>query len=203
MRVALTGGIASGKSRCLQRFGALGAATVDTDVLARDAVAPGTPGLAAVAARFGEGVLNGDGSLNRGRLGQLVFADAAKRRDLESIVHPAVFAALDEWFAGNDAGDLPEPAVSVTDIPLLFETGHEGDFDAVVVTKCRPDQQLARLIDRDGLTPEDAQHRIDLQLSAAEKARRADFVVDTSKSMADTNAGVDAVWAKLIERRQA
>ena len=203
MRVALTGGIATGKSRCLKRFGELGAQTVDTDVLSREAVAPGTAGLAAVAARFGGEILNADGTLNRGRLGQLVFADAARRSDLEAIVHPAVYAALDEWFAGNDARDLPEPAISVTDIPLLYETGHEGDFDAVVVTNCRPDQQLARLIDRDGLTPEDARRRIDLQLPSAEKVRRADFVVDTSKTEADTDDGVNAVWAALTELRQA
>ena len=203
MRVALTGGIATGKSRCLRRFGELGARTIDTDALARDAVAPGTPGLAAVVAQFGQELLQEDGTLNRGRLGQLVFADAAKRRDLEAIVHPAVFAALDEWSAGNDSAGLAEPAISVTDIPLLYESGHEGDFDAVVVTQCRPDQQLARLIDRDGFTPEDARQRIDLQLPAAEKARRADFVVDTSTTLADTDRGVDSVWTTLVERRKA
>jgi dephospho-CoA kinase len=201
MRVALTGGIATGKSRCLKRFEALGARTIDTDVMSREAVALGTAGLAAVTARFGESILHADGTLNRGRLGQLIFADAARRSDLEAIVHPAVYAALDEWFVQNDARGLPEPAISVTDIPLVYETGHEGDFDAVVVTRCRPDQQLARLIDRDRLTPEDARRRIDLQLPTAEKVRRADFVVDTSQTEADTDRGVDAVWTKLIERR--
>lgn len=203
LRVALTGGIATGKSRCLERFAALGALTVDTDVLAREAVAPGTRGLSAVTERFGQDVLLPDGTLNRGRLGQLVFADASKRKALEAIVHPAVYAALDEWYAANDARDVAEPAISVVDIPLLYETGHASDFDAVVVTRCRPDQQLARLVDRDGLTPEDARRRIELQMPTAEKVRLADYVVDTSKTEADTDRAVDAVWEKLVERRGA
>jgi dephospho-CoA kinase len=197
-RVALTGGIATGKSYCLARFAELGAPTIDADQLARQVIAPGTPGFDAVAARFGKPVLRGDGGLDRDALGRLVFADATARRDLEAIVHPKVYEVIREWFErlGSSAAS---PAVAIADIPLLYETGRERDFDAVVVAHCERDQQLARLMERSGLTEVEAQRRIESQIPVAEKATRADFVIDTSGDFAETNLQIEAVWGKLTQ----
>ncbi len=197
MRVALTGGIASGKSACLRRFAALGAPTLDADVVARDVVAAGTPGLAAVVAEFGDGVLASDGGLDREALGRLVFSDGRARRRLEAIIHPAVYEAVGRWFEDLEAKADGPSAPGVADIPLLYETRHEADFDRVVVAACRPDQQLARLMARDGLDETAARQRIDAQRPLADKVRLADFVVDTSGTLAETDAGVDEVWRRL------
>jgi len=195
-RVALTGGIATGKSYCLARFAAAGVPTIDADSLAREAVAPGSMGLAAVSARFGAGVLRADGHLDRAALGRLVFADAGARRDLEAIIHPRVYDAIGNWFS-RTAASRPTPPFAVADVPLLYETHRAGDFDCVVVAACEPAQQLARLMARDGLTEADARARIDSQLSIAEKARRADYVVDTSGTMTETDARIDDVLVQL------
>jgi dephospho-CoA kinase len=191
--VALTGGIATGKSHCLNRFAQLGAGTISADQLARDAVAPGTPGLDAVVERFGRSVLHDDGTLNRGALGNIVFNDADARRHLETIVHPLVYDAIQEWAAA----DHPAGTILIADIPLLYETGHDRGFDKVIVVACRPDQQLARLIARDGLTPAEAQQRIDTQMPIQEKVRRANYVIDTSGTFEDTDRGVQSVWNAL------
>jgi len=193
--VALTGGIATGKSYCLARFADLGAPTIDADQLARQAIAPGTPGFDAVAARFGATVLRGDGGLDRDALGRLVFTDPAARRDLEAIVHPVVYDAISQWFARLSQANA-SPAVALADIPLLYETGREGDFDKVIVARCEPDQQFARLMER-GLTEEDARRRIASQLPLPDKVSRADFVLDTSGDHADTNMQIADVWNVL------
>jgi dephospho-CoA kinase len=192
-RVALTGGIATGKSDVLARFAALGVPTVDADVLARDAVRPGTPGLAAVVARFGAGVLAADGTLDRARLGTIVFADARARRDLEAIVHPAVRAEMDRWFSRLP----PHHAVAVADVPLLYETGRDAEFDAVIVAICPTDLQLARLVARNGLSPDEAQRRIAEQWPTADKAARATHVIWTDGTFERTDAQVRAVLDAL------
>ena len=199
MRVALTGGIATGKSHCLRAFALLGVRTLDGDVLAHEAVEPGTVGLAAVVARFGRHLLQPDGTLDRGALGRIVFADAAARRDLEAIIHPLVYAAIQQGVENPQGqGDIPEShSFSMTDIPLLYETGHAEDFDRVVVAACRPDQQLQRLMARDGLSEAEARRRIGTQLPIEEKAERADYVIDTSGSLADTDRQVVEVWERL------
>jgi dephospho-CoA kinase len=196
LRVALTGGIASGKSHCLARFRELGAPAIDADVVAREVVEPGTPGLAAIVARFGGAVLGPDGSLDRPALAGIVFGDPGARRALEAIVHPAVYDAIRTWFAGLESGRPALPA-AIADIPLLYETGREADFDRVVVAVCRPDQQLDRLVRGRSLTHEEAAMRIAAQMPIDEKARRADFVVDTSGSFAETERQVDEVWRAL------
>jgi dephospho-CoA kinase len=200
MRVALTGGIATGKSHCLRAFAALGVRTLDADVLARQAVEPGTAGLTAVVARFGPSVLRPDGALDRTALGRIVFADPAARRDLEAIVHPVVYAAIEDH-AQRPAFDECEQAsgsgFSLIDIPLLFETGREGDFDRVVVAACRDDQQLTRLMARDGLGEAEARARIATQIPVAQKASRADYVIDTSGAPADTDRQVIEVFERL------
>ena len=197
-RVALTGGIATGKSYCLSRFADLGAPTIDADQLARQVIAPGTAGFDAVVARFGTAILRGDGGLDRDALGRLVFADAAARRDLEAIVHPKVYDAIRDWFERLGASTA-SPTVAIADIPLVYETGRERDFDVVVVTRCEPDQQLARLMERSGLTEVEAQKRIGSQMPVADKAARADFVIDTSGDFADTNLQIDAVWKQITQ----
>jgi len=195
MRVALTGGIATGKSYCLSKFASLGAPTIDADALAHQAVAPGTAGFAAVRERFGTGVINSDGSLNREALGRIVFSDANARRALEGIIHPAVYAAIQRWFDGLTRSN--GRTIGIADIPLLYETGREKDFDAVVVTSCPAELQLERLLSRPNTTREDAERRIAAQLPIAEKAARATYVIDTSGTHADSDRQVTEIWRKL------
>ncbi len=159
VRAALTGGIATGKSHCLARFAALGVPTIDADLLARDAVAPGSPGLQAVAARFGPAVMRPDGTLDRPALGILVFADRTARAALEAIIHPEVRRRIREWFVALP----PQTTLAIADIPLLFETGQEHDFDRVIVCACDPAEQLRRVIARDGLSEEAARQRLAAQ----------------------------------------
>lgn len=193
VRAALTGGIATGKSFCLGRFGALGAAVIDADVLAREAVAPGSPGLAAVIQRFGAGVLRPDGTLNRAALARIVFADEAARAHLEAIVHPEVYRRITEWFADAPPGTR----LAIADIPLLFETGHEHEFDRVIVCACDPEEQVRRVMARNGLSQADARARLAAQWPIEEKASRADYVIRTDGSYAETEAQVRTVFARL------
>jgi dephospho-CoA kinase len=197
LRIALTGGIATGKSHCLARLAALGVPVIDSDVIARDVVRPGTDGLAAVASRFGSTVLTSDGSLDRQALADVVFSDAAARRDLEAIVHPRVFRKIAEWFAS-----LPPAApLAVADIPLLYETGREREFDRVIVASCTPAQQLERLLVRDGLSGPAAQQRLAAQLPIGDKVARADYVIDTSGTVESTDQQVVDVWESLKQWR--
>ena len=191
-RVALTGGIGTGKSYVRAQFDALGVPTVDSDVLARRAVAPGSAGLAAVAARFGAGILEPSGALDRRALGAVVFADAAARRDLEAIVHPFVRAETERWFAALPA----EVPFAIADIPLLYEVGRNRDFDRVIVVACHPATQLARVIAR-GISEEEARQRIAAQLPIDEKVRRADDVIHTDGSFDETDRQVRALHAAL------
>lgn len=189
-RIALTGGIATGKSHVRAQFEALGVPTIDADILARQAVEPGTPGRVAVIERFGDSVLDSSGILDRRRLGAIVFADPQARRDLELIIHPFVRKEIDDWFASLEAAGAP---FGVADIPLLYETGRESDFDAVVVAACDPETQLVRLMARDHLNPTEARLRIAAQLPIADKVRRADYVVRTDGTLEETAARVQQV----------
>jgi dephospho-CoA kinase len=197
LRIALTGGIATGKSYCLGQFASLGALVIDADRLARDVVAPGSRALEAVAARFGSAILLPDGTLNRAALGRIVFKDRAARADLEAIVHPEVYRRIGDWFATLP----PRTRLAIADIPLLFETGHTHDFDRVVVVACEPREQLRRLMARDGLTESDARARLDAQWPIEEKEARADFVIRTDAAVADTDAQVRTVYEVLIVDR--
>ena len=146
LRVALTGGIATGKSHVLERFRRRGVPCLDADALAHGVEAAGTEATQAIAARFGAEVLARDGSVDRAKLGPIVFADSMARADLEAIVHPAVYRAI---AAGLCAFELIEnPRVAVVDIPLLHESGRASDFDAVIATVCPPDMQIDRLVKR-------------------------------------------------------
>ena len=193
LRVALTGGIATGKSYCLVHFGELGLPVVDADQLAREAVIPGSAGLQAVIERFGPEVLAADGSLDRAALGRIVFGDARARAALEAIIHPEVYRHIREWFANLPAGSR----MAMADIPLLFETGHNHDFDAVVVAACEPAEQVRRVIARDGLSERDARARLAAQWPIEEKVRRASHVVWTDRGFAETDRQVKSVYDLL------
>lgn len=188
LRVALTGGIATGKSRCLSVLRELGVPTIDADHLAREVIAPGTAGLRAVVERFGPRVLEQDGTIDRNRLAGIIFGDAGARRDLEAIIHPRVYTAIEHWFKTLDA-----PA-SVADIPLLYETGRDRDFDIVIVAACTPEQQVERLMSRSGLSEPAARARIAAQLPLADKVARADYLIDTSGTLEETDTNTLRVW---------
>jgi dephospho-CoA kinase len=193
IRAALTGGIATGKSYCLARFGALGASVIDADVLAREVVAPGTPGAHSVLERFGAAVMQPDGSLDRHALGQVVFNDRTARADLEAIIHPEVYRRISEWFANLPSG----VRVGIADIPLLFETGHQHDFARVIVCACEPAEQLRRLMARNALTEQAARARLDAQWPIEERAARADYVIRTDGSFRETDTAVARVYEML------
>jgi dephospho-CoA kinase len=193
-RVALTGGIATGKSHVRAEFERLGVPTIDADTLARDAAAPGSPGLAAIIARFGPDVLSENGALDRRKLGAIAFSDPTARHDLEQIIHPIVRARTDEWFAALDA----RQPFAIADIPLLYETGRERDFDKVVVTACAEETQLHRVMRRDSVTEQEARQRLAAQLPTAEKVSRADYVINTDGSFEETNRQVRGVYEVLV-----
>ena len=195
-RVGLTGGIASGKSAVAELLAARGALVVDADVLAREVVEPGTPGLAALVRRFGPEVLAPDGRLDRPALGRRVFGsdEAARtaRRDLEAVVHPAVRARAAELEAGAATNQ-----VVVHVIPLLVETGQAGSFDLVVVVDVDPAVQRERLLHRDGLDAEQAQARIAAQATREERIAAADVVIDNGGTREELERHVADLWARI------
>jgi dephospho-CoA kinase len=194
LKVALTGGIATGKSHALDQFRRRGIPVLDADTLAHGVMAPETEATAAIAARFGPGVIAADGAVDRKALGPIIFADAVARRDLEAIVHPPVYRAIE---AGLRAFELlGGAAFAVVDVPLLFETRHASDFDRVIVTVCPPDVQRQRLVGR-GLSEAEARQRIAAQLPGDEKASRADFVIRTDGSFEETASQVDEIIQKF------
>jgi dephospho-CoA kinase len=194
-RVALTGGIATGKSHVRAEFERLGVPTIDADKLARDAVADGSPGLEAVISRFGHGVLDDTGALDRRKLGSIVFQDPVARRDLEDIIHPAVKRAIDDWF---ESLRDQKPHFAIADIPLLFETGRHRDFDVVIVTACAPSTQITRVMARDGISEPEARARVAAQLPIEEKIRRADHVINTDGTFEQANQQVRKVYESLV-----
>ena len=195
IRVALTGGIATGKSHVLDQFRRRGVPCLDADELAHGVTSAGTEATQAIAARFGAGILAADGAVDRKKMGPIVFADAAARHDLEAIVHPAVYRAI---AAGLRAFELVGGApLALVDVPLLYETGHASDFDRVIATACPPDLQIKRLIDR-GMSEREAQQRLAAQMPAIEKASRADFMIRTDGSLEETDKQVDEIYRTLV-----
>lgn len=193
LRVALTGGAATGKSYVLEQFRRVGVPCLVADELAHGVTAAGTEATAAIAARFGANVIAPDGSVDRSILGPVVFSDAVARRDLESIVHPAVYRAIE---AGLRAFEKSGDALTVVEIPLLYESGHAADFDRVVVTACTEEHQLERLVRR-GLTDSLARQVLAAQMPTSEKVAMADFVIRTDGERSDTDAHVRDVLSKL------
>lgn len=196
-RVGLTGGIASGKSAVSSIFSSLGAMVVDHDLLARQAVEVGSPGLAAIVAEFGPEILNDDSSLNRAKLGSIVFSDPQKLAALNTIVHPEVFRL------GREADERARSlgVIVVHDIPLLAETTQEHDFDAVVVVEAPMEVRISRMVAHRGMAVQDAQARIDAQASDAQRRAIADYVVDNSGSTEDLHKRVSQVWQELMDAR--
>jgi dephospho-CoA kinase len=192
MRVGLTGGLASGKSTVSGLLRELGAVVIDADVLAREVVEPGTPGLAAVVAEFGPEVLAEDGGLDRARLGSVIFADPGRREALEQIVHPLVRARAAELEAA-----APPGALVVHDIPLLVETGQAPAFDAVVVVDVPEELQVERAMRDRGWGEEEARSRIAAQASRDERLAVATHVIDNSATPEDLRRRVAEVFGEL------
>jgi dephospho-CoA kinase len=199
--VALTGGIASGKSTVAKRLVEHGAVLVDADKVAREVVEPGTAGLAAIAERFGSGVIDADGRLNRPALGAIIFSDEQSRLDLNAITHPAVWRRATELFAAAEATN-PD-AVVIYDVPLLVEASGDRplNFDRVVVVHADRDERMRRLVDIRGLSTREAASRIDAQAGDAERLAVADVVIDANGTLAQTLEQVDALWAELSSGR--
>ena len=200
LRVGLTGGIGSGKSEVARRLAEHGAVLIDADVAARKVVEPGSPGLARIAAAFGAEVLRPDGSLNRERLGEIVFADPGLRGKLNAIVHPLVREWMQE--AERAAVQTDGDAIVVHDVPLLAESRGKAGFDAVIVVDVPPDLQLERLVSQRGMAAEQARARMAAQASREQRLAVADIVIDNSGSLDDLDRRVAEVWSDL-ERRVA
>lgn len=197
MKVGLTGGIGAGKSEVSARLAALGAVIIDADAVAREVVAPGTPGLEAVAAAFGPGVLAVDGSLDRPRLGEIVFADAGLLGKLNAIVHPLVSRRMLELEEQAAPG-----TVVVHDVPLLTENGLASLYDVVVVVDVPAEVQLDRLVRLRGMPADQARARLAAQASREQRLAIADIVVDNSGPLTALDAQVGKLWEELRRRQR-
>lgn len=202
LRVGLTGGIGSGKSEVSRRLAAHGAVVLDADQAAREVVLPGTPGLNRVAEEFGPRVLRADGSLDRAKLAEIVFADEEARGRLNGIVHPLVH----ERMRAAEAAAIQEAGgggvVIVHDVPLLAEGGRAGEFGLVIVVDVPPQVQVERLVAR-GMTAEQARARMAAQASREQRLGVADIVIDNSGTLADLDRRVEQVWKELTVRASA
>lgn len=195
LKVGLTGGIACGKSVVRRRFAECGAFTLDADAVVHELFRPGTEIARTIEKTFGSEFLSSDGSVDRRKLGALVFADARLRETLNGIVHPVVIAEIGRRLAGAEQRG---ERVGIVDAALMIETGSYRRYDRLVVVFCPAEIQIRRLVDR-GLSEEEASQRVEAQLSTEVKKRYADFVVDTTGSLAETERQVDAIWKLLLE----
>ncbi|MFI2912110.1 dephospho-CoA kinase [Streptomyces sp. PDY-4] len=195
LKVGLTGGIGAGKSEVSRLLVEHGAVLIDADRIAREVVEPGTPGLAAVVDAFGEEILTADGALDRPKLGSLVFADPEKLAVLNAIVHPLVGARSREL---EEAAAVD--AVVVHDVPLLTENGLAPLYDLVIVVDASPETQLDRLVDRRGMTAQDARARMAAQATREERRAIADIVIDNDVPLDALRRRVEDVWSQLEDR---
>jgi len=192
MNIGLTGGIATGKSTVARLLTERGSALIDLDRIAREVVEPGMPALARIGERFGQAVIKDDGSLDRKKLGAVVFADPAERKALEAITHPAIRAVMKERMKRYEE---EEPGrLVVVDVPLLYESELESYFDRVMVAYAPRSAQLSRLMARDGMTEAEAESRLNAQADIEEKKRRADVLIDNSRDLAHTAEQIDRFW---------
>ncbi|MFI8087640.1 dephospho-CoA kinase [Streptomyces sp. NPDC086080] len=198
LTVGLTGGIGAGKSEVARLLAECGAVLIDADRIAREVVEPGTPGLAAVVDAFGEEVLAADGTLDRPRLGSIVFTDPEKLAVLNSIVHPLVGARSREL---EEAA--AEDAVVVHDVPLLTENGLAPLYDLVIVVDASPETQLDRLVGRRGMTEEDARARMAAQATREQRRAIADIVIDNDVPLGELERRVKDIGAELVRRARA
>ncbi len=201
LKAGLTGSIAVGKSFVLGVLAELGCRVLNADKTAREAVALGSPGLSAVVKAFGEEVLQPDGTLDRTKLGAVVFGDENQRQRLNSILHPFIIAAQDAQIRRWEQDD-PD-GVAVVDAALMIESGGYQRFDKLVVAHCRPEIQLQRLMSRDQLTQKEAQQRIAAQMPQEEKKRHADYLIDTSDGFDSARRQTEAVYRELRELNEA
>lgn len=192
--IGLTGGIASGKSVVAQRLASHGAVVVDADVLARQVVEPGTPGLARIAEEFGADVINEDGTLDRPALGSIIFTDPEKRAALNAITHPEILRLGNELFAAADAAD--PYSVGVYDVPLLVEAAHDRPrkYDLIVVVHADIETRIRRMVELRGMTREEATHRLNSQASDTERLAIADVVIDSNGTLEHTLEQADELW---------
>ncbi|WP_440118368.1 dephospho-CoA kinase [Paenibacillus sp. QZ-Y1] len=190
MNIGLTGGIATGKSSVSAFLASKGALLIDADVIAREVMLPGHPVLAAAVQRFGQAILNEDGTLDRKKLGSIVFQNPEERKALEGITHPAIRKEMRERAAAYELS-YPDKLV-VSDIPLLYESGLEEGFEEVMVVYVPRSVQRERLMGRDGMTAEQADARIDVQMDIEEKKRRADVLIDNSGLWSETEQQVNS-----------
>jgi dephospho-CoA kinase len=193
VQIGLTGGIGSGKSTAARRFAELGALVIDADAVAREVVEPGTEGLAAVVAEFGDQVLDGDGRLDRPALARVVFADGAARERLNAILHPRIRARVAERIAAAAPG-----TVVVQDVPLLAETNQAGAYDLVVVVEAPEELRVQRLARDRGMPPEQARARMATQASDEQRRAIANVVLVNDGSPDDLRARVDALWRARV-----
>ncbi|NAS21120.1 dephospho-CoA kinase [Herbidospora sp. NEAU-GS84] len=192
MRIGLTGGIGSGKSEVSRRLGERGAVVIDADKIAREVVEPGTEGLAEIVAAFGEDVLRADGSLDREKLGSIVFSDADRLAILNGIVHPKVGARVQELL-----DDVPEDGLVVYDVPLLAENKLAPTFDKVIVVDTADEVRIRRLGESRRMSEADARARIAAQATREERLAVADFVIDNNGALDELDRQIDEVWARL------
>lgn len=196
LKVGLTGGIASGKSTVCNVFTRLGAKVLDADEVAREVVLPGRPAWIKLNQAFGSEFFSPDGNLNRRKVRRLIFADAVKRRQLNAIVHPEVMREIHHRYEQLSAA-APN-GVFLVDVPLLFEVGAAGRFDRVLVVYADEDVQIDRLIRRDGISREEANQALSIQMPLREKVELADFVIDNNGTSKETQAQVEKVWRELL-----
>ena len=201
LRVGLTGSIAVGKSYVTSVFEELGCHVLDADQTAREVVEPQTPGLGAIVAHFGRDVLTEDGTLDRQRLGELIFADARQRQLLNSILHPFIIARQDEVMREWERSD-PQ-GIGIIDAALMIESGGYKRFNKLIVVHCRPEVQLERLMLRTGLSRGEAERRISSQMSQEEKQIYADYLIDTSDGFESTRQRTVDVHQKLLQISRA
>lgn len=192
MNIGLTGGIATGKSTVSRLLAERGAAIIDADVIAREIMEPGHPVLAAVSERFGPGVLHPDGTLNRKKLGEIVFSHPEERKALEALTHPAIRAEMKRRMEELEAAD-PHRLV-VADIPLLYESGLDPLYERIMVVYVPREVQLTRLMLRDGLSKEAAEQWINAQMDIEIKKERADILIDNSGGLEETKRQIDDFW---------
>lgn len=198
LRVGLTGGIASGKSALAKLLSERGIPVIDSDTIARDLVAPGSEALSEIARALGSEVVAPDGGLDRKRVGQIVFADDAKRKTLENILHPRIMAEQDRWLDRiEEAGESP---VAVVEAALMIESGGSKRFDLVVVVNCGEAQQIERFMERAGMDEAAARARIEAQMPLSEKVKLADRVVENRGSLPDLAAEAESLVRWLKER---
>lgn len=195
LKIGLTGGIGSGKSEVAKRLSARGAVVIDADKIAREVVEPGTPGLARVRATFGEEVIRPDGSLDREKLGAIVFADQEQLAKLNAIVHPLVGERVAQL-----QSEAPGDAIVVYDVPLLAENNLAPMYDVVIVVDAADEVRIARLAEHRGMAEPDAKARIAAQASREERLAVADLVIPNEGSLDDLDARVEEVWAELLKR---